>query len=172
VVVAFDPPFAIIDSVAGLDTSAKRLLLTQEFINTTNLVMALPADQQAKHISTEYVARSREIRFPAFNRGESATLKFWVHSPLAGVAPSVRVTTEKAGVKIISRPALVQGLNVTELKKALPIGVSVALVGTYAVAMIPMSPIKLAFAGCLIGTASGTFGFAVLKLVRSVKLWL
>ncbi|HWA24495.1 MAG TPA: hypothetical protein VG734_02390 [Lacunisphaera sp.] len=165
----FYAPFSIVEGTGGLADSGKALLLSDGFQKTVAGVLATPEATRTTTPQYEYVVRNREFHLAALNRGETASFMFWVNSPAATDNPIVVVTTEKVGVKMISRPAKFRPLNVTAVKVALLIGVPIALLWACGVSLTGLPPLTMSFVAMLGGLLSGAFGFGIAALIRWVR---
>ncbi|MCM2274941.1 MAG: hypothetical protein NDI75_09140 [Candidatus Didemnitutus sp.] len=169
VLFTFNEPFQFIESHGGLVCSAKSSLFSDGFQRTIKVVANLPEAERSKHSSYPYLMRNREFHLPSLNRGDSAKFSFWVNADDEKAIPEVTVTTEKSGVRLVSRKANFQPLDVNVLKVAIPVGILVATCATIGVAQLGLSTMALALTSCAIGAGTGLIGLLVLFIVRVLK---
>jgi hypothetical protein len=165
----FFEPFAILEGHGSVASSAKNLFLSNGFVATATNVSALPEADRSKNASFQYLHRNREFHLLALNRGEKATFNFWINSSAPNDAPRVLMTTEKAGVKLVSRPSRLQMLDFALFKTVIPIGLLLSLAVAFTLSKIDLSPLTLALGCCFSGCCSGLIGIVVVLGFRRLK---
>lgn len=164
----FQNSYIILDGQGSISTSAKTLLFSQAYQETVRLIQQLPEPDRPRHQSYNFVVQNREFHLPSLNRGGTATFTFLINSNALNQIASVVVTTEKNGVKLLSRPAQPNLLGVP-LKLASPLGIIVAIVLVFAIAHLDLSPTASAFLGFLIGATALLLGIFLIRLLRFLK---
>lgn len=165
----FIEPFQVIEGHGGLASSAKAALFSEDFQKTIKVVRELPEEERKKHTSYPYLGRNREFNLPSLNRSEVANFNFWINANDPKALAEILVTTEKSGVRLISRRANFQPLDVALLKASLPFGLILAALAVVAITRLDLSPITLALLSCAIGAGTGFLGLAALFFVRAMK---
>lgn len=169
VLFTFNEPFQLIEGHGGLVSSAKASHFSDGFQRTIKVVADLPEAERSKHASYPYLMRNREFHLPSLNRGDSAKFSFWVNADDEKAIAEVTVTTERSGVRLVSRKANVQPLDVNVLKAAIPVGILVAACATIGVAQLGLSTMALALTSCAIGAGTGLIGLLALFTMRALK---
>jgi hypothetical protein len=156
----------VLQSEAGLTTSDKRLLHSDDFQKTVSHVTALPQDQRPTSPSWAYIHRNREYRVPALNRGAGIIASFVV-CPANAAEPNVSITTEHKGVRLV-RESVGPKLFGVDTGRASLYGI---FVGTLIALVLPTfvtSPLTLSLTVFVIGLAGNLVGVAVIKLARGM----
>lgn len=165
----FFAPFVVVEGRGAIATSAKNLLLSESFQRTAKVIGELPEAARVSNPSFDYLLRCREFNITALNRGETASFTFWINSPQSADIPRVLSTTEKAGVKLLSRPADIRPLNIAQLKGAILLGVPCSALCAYGVSLTGLSPLSIAILSLVSGILCGAFGFLLIALLRLIR---
>lgn len=169
VLFTFNDPFQLIESHGGLVSSAKASLFSDGFQRTIKVLADLSEAERSKHASYPYLVRNREFHLPSLNRGDSAKFAFWLNADDENAIPVVTVTTERPGVRLVSRKVNFQPLDVNVLKVAVPVGILVAACATIGVAQLGLPTMALALTSCAIGAGTGLIGLMILFAMRALK---
>lgn len=169
VLFTFNEPFQVVEGQGGLVSSAKAALYSEGFQKTMKAVLDLPESDRQKHLSYSYLIRNREFHLPSMNRGDSARFSFWINADDEKASVVVLVTTERSGIRLVSRKANFQPLDIGLLKTVIPLGLVVAVSASIAVARLGLSPVSLALTCCGIGAGTGILGVLAFFLVRVIK---
>jgi hypothetical protein len=164
----FQNSYFVLHDQGSISTSAKTLFRSRDYQNTVQEILKLPEPDRQKHISWDYVNTNREFHLPSLNRGSSATFTFLIDSNVPNQVASVIVTSEKKGVKLLSRPAQPHIFGVP-LKLATPWGILIAVILVFIVSRFGLSSTKLAFLCFLLGTASLLFGIGLIRMFRLLR---
>jgi hypothetical protein len=167
--IQFQTPFVIVDGGGGIETSSKALLYSADFYATLQAVAALPEVSRPAHESYDYLTRSREFHVPALNRGEKINLLFWINSASATAVPFVVVSTEKAGVRMVSRKADIRPLNMAQLRAGLYLGIPLALLYAYIMSRAELTQLQLAFLCVFGGLLAGAVGIALQAFIHWLR---
>lgn len=109
---------------------------------------------------------NREYHLTTLNRGQSAAFNFWVNSNVPQASPVLNVTTEKSGVRLISRPSRMLNFDRSQLLPMVVVGIGVAVPLVYYIAVSSLSGLTKVGAAFAIGITYNGLGFLVLQLIR------
>lgn len=165
----FNEPFEVLDGHGGLISSAKAAQFSDGFKATIDSVAKTQDAERAKHLSVPYLRRNREFHLASLNRGESARFSFWINADDCKAVAEVWVTTEKSGVRLISRKADVRPLDWGLIKIAVPAGLIVAALAVVWITQFELSRTALALVCCAVGACAGILGILVLLGLRALK---
>ncbi len=166
ILITFNPEFSIVEATGSINTSAKTLLLSSDFIRTQEVVSAVPKDDRPRHPSMAYLLRNKEFHLPALNRGEVVSFLFWINSTNPNAVPTVNLTTEKVGVKMVSRPAEIRVFDWALAKRTMPFGAFVAVLLALMLSNLALSASTVAVISCLLGASFSLLGLWMRAIVR------
>jgi hypothetical protein len=85
--------------------SNQGLSLTSEFLERNNRFLTIPEKERADSPEQAVLNAQRDFIVPVFNRGARAQFAFTVHG-LTGVVPTLTVTCDHLGAKLVQQPPL------------------------------------------------------------------
>jgi hypothetical protein len=168
VLFTFNDSFIVIKDQSGIRTSAKTLRWSAEFDGLSAKLGAMPEPDRPKHQSWAYAVRNREYHLPALDRGAEAVFTFWIHGADQNCNPSVKVSSEKGGLRLISRKADHRALDVAEIRRGLVVGVLLTVPVVWGLSHSDMSPLTIGWSTFVTGVCVGAIGIVGLKLFRSM----
>lgn len=168
ILINFQNSYTILHGQGGISTSAKTLSFSQPFQQTIQIVQQLSDSDRQGHPSYNYVVQNREFHLPSLNRGDSAIFTFLIDSTAPNQIASVLVTTEKKGVKLLSRPAQPNLFGVS-LQLATPVGIIAAILLVFVISYLSLSSTASAFLGFAVGALALLLGLFLIKLFRFLK---
>jgi hypothetical protein len=168
VLFTFQNSYVIVNGQGNISTSAKTLSLSQGFQETVRVVQQQPEANRQTHKSYNFVVQNREFHLPSLNRRGSATFTFFIDSKIPNEIASVIVTTEKKGVKLVSRPAQPKMLGVP-MKQATAVGIIFAILLVFAISYLALSSTASAFLGFFVGISALLLGILFIRLFRFLK---
>lgn len=166
--VSFQNAFTVQHAVGSLSASGKNLLFSAGFQHTVEIVKGVPEAERLMHPSYNFIMQNREFRLPSLNRGATATFTFLVNAKDTDKSPTVMVTSEKKGVRIVLRPTQ-PTLGGVRLLECLVWGFLLTPVLVYALGLSAWSSMTIAIVGYLIGVFSGLFGIIGVRVWRFIK---
>jgi hypothetical protein len=165
---SFQKTFLILHGQGSISSSAKNLLVSRNFFDTAKIIHDLPEDQRPKHNSYSYVTQHREFHLAALNRGTSVNFTFLINAETPDESPTVRVTTEKKGIKLVLRSAMPRVWDVSLISAAVW-GIFTSIILVFFVSRLGLSAGIIAFICFGIGATSTAFGIVAGRLARFLK---
>ena len=140
----------------------------QEYADKYRRLADLPAEQRRQDPDFQYMLSRRDFRIPVMNRGARAEFRFLVTRPLGVSVPTLLLSCDHRGVKLVNHPSQEMLWGVPRIRATVIGLVEAGLVAGVAGVTIA-SPLWASVLGFVLGAFCLGLGVLSLKLSRFVR---